>query len=191
MSEYTPDQLAAAQAAAQAAPAPVPTGPDPVAAQASGGSAYEADIEALKAVLAAQQARLDALENERRAQNMPPLVSTVQALRDLLDAHANMSGLAVPDVLVRLADDAVAAAKDAVSSGDVSFLRDIAAKITAGLKRIHPGGGDHPFYRQAVEFARDHVPEACDQVTAPVGSPAPALGSSQAPVTVVAGSRVG
>ena len=191
MSEYTPDQLAAAQAAAQAAPAPVPTGPDPVAAQAAGGSAYEADIEALKAVLAAQQARLDALENERRAQNMPPLVSTVQALRDLLDAHANMSGLTVPDVLVRLADDAVAAAKDAVSSGDVSFLRDIAGKIAAGLKRIHPGGGDHPFYRQAVDFANDHIPEACDQVTIPVVSQAPALGSSQAPAVVVAGSRVG
>jgi len=184
--EYDPEQLAAA--AAQVTPPPVATGMGEVPA---GPSPYEADIAALKAMITAQQERLDALEAERRERNMPALVSTAQALRDLIGAHETTSGLAVPGALFRLADDAVAAAAEAVRSGDVSAVRDIAGRIGAALARIHPGGGDHPFHRQAVEFARDHLPEACDQVQAPQPQASLALGSSQAPAPVIQGSRLG
>jgi hypothetical protein len=185
---YTDDQLAAVKE--QMTPPPVATGAGDVASQVAGGSSYETDTAALMATIQAMQGRLDALEKERREQNFPALVSTVQALRDLLDAHADTSGKTVPDTLLRLADDAVGASKEAVQSGDVSFVREIAAKIERALAKIHPGGGDHPFYRQAVDFARDHIPEAADQVTGPAPSSAPALGSDQAPAKVIEGSRV-
>jgi|SRR5215469_5535069 len=194
MPQFTDEQLAAAKAqAAAAAAAPVAAAPDPaaLAAAAQSSASYEVDVPALLAAINAMQARLDSLEAERRTANMPPLVSTAQALRDLLDAHENTSGKTVPDDLYRLGDDVVEAAKGAVSSGDVTFVRDIAAKIVRALARIHPGGGDHPFYRQAVEYARDHLPEAADQVTAPQAVAAPAVASGGAPAQVVTGSLVG
>jgi len=148
----------------QVKPPPVPTGMGDVP---PGAVPYETDVSALVAQMEAMQARLDAMEADRRSQQLPELVSTVAAARDLIGAHVNTSGLSVPADMTRLADDLVAAATEAAESGDVSQVQEIDAKLAKVVHRAHPGPGDYHWYRQLIDYVDDHIPEAADRVTAP------------------------
>jgi hypothetical protein len=195
---FTPDQLQAAAGTVQAPP--VATGPDPdaLAAKVATGVPGETDVRELLAQMQAQQNAMAAEIARLRAGGDPsglhPLAGTAAAAREQLTVHLTHNNLlnSPPHAAaLRLADDLVDAAGNAVESGDVSQVRDIGGRLERALKRIHPGNGDNHYYRQAVEFVRDHLPDAADTVTAPTPSSAPAVASSQPPARVVAGSVTG
>jgi hypothetical protein len=95
--------------------------------------------------------------------------------------------------VLRLADDLADAGSNAFESGDAGPVHELSGKMIRALKRIDPGPGDHPYYRQAVAFAETHIPDAADTITGPnpdaPAKPAPVSGG--APVRVVAGSVTG
>lgn len=178
-------------------PAAPPAAPPPeaeVAAQlaagqaASPGGVTETDVAKLVAGMATMQARLDALEEERAAGAAVPVQATAEALRDILRLHDSQSSADHGDAL-RLADDAVDAAKNAAESGDGSQVHVIAGKLARALKRADPGAGDHHWYRQAIGFAEVHLPDAADQLVPK--RTAVASGSTAAPAQVVQGSVTG
>jgi len=193
---FTPDQLAAARddtAAALAPPVAASLPPD-APAKIAGASATEADVAAMLAQMKAMQAQLDKLQAERAAEHAPVLVSTAQSLRDQLAVHASGISGATADHTraLALADDAVDAARNAVDSGDVSALRTVTERLTRALKAVHPGPGDHHYFRQALEFAEHHLPLAMDTFTEnQPASAAPAIGSDRPPARVLQGSVTG
>ena len=194
------DNLAAAaeQLRAAAAPAVAPPPEDEVALglaarqAAAPAGVTSVDVEALAATILHLQERLSALEEERQAGAAVPVQATAETLRDLIKVNAAHHPAADHADLVRLADDAVEAAKDAVQSGDGSLLAQIAGKIERALDRVHPGPGDHHYHAQATAFARVHLPDAAAQlVPRPQQPAAGVLGSSGAARPAIQGSVIG
>jgi hypothetical protein len=160
------------------------------AAAADGGlGPTETDIEALVAQMQQQMAAMAAQIQQMQAAAGPrgqhPLIATAANLRYHLrdaegsDAHA--PGIA-------LADDLIEAAGNAVESGDLTHVRSILDRLTRFFRRLPARPGDDHHGRQAREIIADHLP---DQLDAFIPSPKhPGLGSSRAPVPVVAGSVV-
>lgn len=193
---YTPDQMQAA--AQQVQPPPIPTGADPGTLTGKVATAVpgETDVRALIAQMQQQQSSMAAEIARLRAGASPegvhPLAGTAAAAREQLAihlAHNNLTASPPHAAALRLADDMVDAAGNAVSSGDVSAVREIGQRLERALTRIHPGPGDNHYFRQALEMVRDHVPGAADTVTGPSGtSPAPA---PAAPAKVLTGSVTG
>lgn len=182
---YTPEELAAA--AAQVQPPPVGT---TLGAVPPGGSATEVDVAALMARMDAMAAQLAALQAEKAgASGEHSLVDAAVTAKDLIAQHFEFHPK-LPE-LTRLADDLIDAARNAVSSGDTSATRTVADKLRRRLEFFSPGPGDHHYYRQALGMVTTHVPDQADTVTEAQPSNAPALGSSQAPAKVVAGSVTG
>lgn len=177
--QYTPEQLAAARddAAANLAP-PVAASlpPTATAVVASGATATEADVAAMLAQMKRMQDQLDALQAERAARNAPALVSTAEALRDQLRVHASGISGATGDHTraLSLADDAVDAANNAISSGDVGPLRTLTDRLVRALEAVHPGPGDHHYFAQALGMAKVHLHNAMDDFTADQKPAAPA-----------------
>lgn len=191
---YTPEDLAAA--AAQVQPPPVGTGlpqdtPDRVAA---GGTAAEVDVAALLAQFQAQQQAMAAEIARLKKQIAAPdgvhtLEGTAQAIRDLIATHVD-HGISGGPELVRLAEDLVDAARNAVASGDVSAVRTLGGKVERALLRVHPGGGDHHYFFHALNKVRADLPDAADLITAPQPSGATAVGGGK-PAPVITGSVTG
>ncbi len=123
-----------------------------------------------------------------------PLEATAKAIRDMLATHFDGTGAAAgPDVL-RLADDVTDAARNAVESGDTGTVRQLGQRLERALNRAHPGPGDHHWFRQALDFTRNHLQEAADTVdeNPPAPSGAPAIGSGgRPPAKVIEGSVTG
>jgi hypothetical protein len=170
--------------------------PPEVAAQLSAPPATsgltDVDVGELLAGIKALQDRVDALESEKASGAGLPVVNTAQALRDLIATHAAHTPGTDHSDLLRLADDAVDAAVNAVQSGDGGPLTDIAGKIARALARVHPGPGTHHYFQQATGFAEVHLPDAAAQlVKKPQRAPVAAVGSDRAPATVVQGSVTG
>ena len=193
MNEWTPQQAEDATADQRGQSAPIGTG---LAGDASGGSAPEVDVSALIAQMQAQQAamaeEIRRLKMDRGDSGEHPAIATARSLRDQVAQHVDLyAGVKDGAGLVRLADDVVDAAGNAVSSGDPSTLRGLAARLARRLDAVHPGGGDHHYINQALAFARSHLPDAADTITEPQPSGAVAVGSSSAPVKVLAGSVTG
>ena len=196
---FTPEQAAAVTDAQRQEQAPFGTQvPPPLLtdrARAAAGPA-QVDVAALVAQLQAQIAELGKEVRQLR-QGAPgglhPLPGTAKAIRDMLATHflhrPGDDGAAV----LRLADDTVDAAANAVESGDTSTVRDLAGRLERAINRAHPGPGDHHWIRQALDFTRNHLPEAADTVTGPAAgtAPAAAIGSDRPPASVVAGSVTG
>jgi hypothetical protein len=196
----TPDDLAAAADQLRSAPAPgiAPPSEAEVAAslaarQAAGPAGLTgADVDQLLAGIKALQARVDALESEKAAGAAVPAVSGAETMRDLIRTHAAMNPGTDHGDLIRLADDAVDAAGNAAESGQGSELAKIAARVARALHKVHPGPGDHHYWRQALGFAEVHLPDAADAlVPRPQQAPAGAVSSDRAPARVVAGSVTG
>jgi hypothetical protein len=204
MTQPTEEQLAAAreQIAQQqtgiggqaAAPDPVDLGAQLAAGQVAAGVSVggtDVDVAQLLAGMQALQDRLSALEAEKRAGTGDPLGNNAQSLQALLSLHAAHSPGIDHAAAAGLAADLVDAAGNAVQSGDTSAVEKITGKIGAWLKRDgNPGPGDHPFYRQAVDFAEYHVPDAAALVEKPA-APATAVGSNRPPAKVIAGNVTG
>jgi hypothetical protein len=185
-----PNEFAAGQLrenAAQVQGATTTTDAD-VAAQLQGGQASigvtEADIKTLFAQIQAMQDRLDKAERERASSAPPALVSTAETLKGYVDVHNDPAAAA-------LADDAVEAARNATESGDTSALAKIQAKLAKHLARNPPYPGENHHYRQALDWASNHLPDAIEAFIPPVRSAAVAVGSDRAPAKVVEGSVVG
>jgi hypothetical protein len=191
---WTPDQLAAA--GQQVQPPPVATGPDPASmdAKAAAASATEVDVPALLAKLQAQQDALVAevarLRGSQAPQGEHPLVSTATAARELIATHFDRGYKGDGAAMGRLADDLVDASKNAVASGDTAPARQVAKKLETELNRVHPGPGDHHYFKNALALAGYHYPLAADTVTAAQPSNAPAVAGAPAP-KIVAGSVTG
>lgn len=187
---YTPEQYAAAAGTVDAPP--VGTGPsaDDLAAKVPAASATEVDVAALMARMDAMGAQLAALQAEQgTGAGEHNLIGASLAARDLIATHYEFSPR--KDELVRLADDLVDAARNAVASGDTGPARTVADRLERKLKMWSPGPGDHHYWTQAFGLVSDHIPDAADTVTAAQPSNAPALGSSSGPAKVVAGSVTG
>lgn len=196
----TPEQLA--QAADQLRNVPQPSvSPPPEDEVAAGLAARQSaapagitsvDAEKLMAAMAAMQARLDALEAEKRAGATVPLKSEAEVMRDLIRVHAAHNPGTDHAGVLRLADDAVDAAGNAADSGDGSIVHDLAGKLERALVKVHPGPGDHHYFAQALDFARFHLPEAAARVPRkPDREPAAAVSSDRAPATVIQGNVTG
>ena len=203
--QFTPEQLAAAreQIAGQTTGLGPPSAGVPdadVAAQLAAGQAAAGvdmggtviDEDAIRAYIEAQ-VRAQVAAALRAAGAEPPgepLVNTAVSLRNLLKIHASMAPGTDHTAALGLADDLVEAAENAVKSGDVSYVEKIAARLTGWLERLgHPGPGDFNYHRQALDFAKYHVPDAAANVHPPVQ--AVALTSTRKPAQVVAGSVTG
>lgn len=198
-SQYTPDELAAAaNLLGSAAPAPAPMTQEEMAAhlaaqQASAPAGLtDVDVTALLAGIKALQDRVDALEAEKASGAAVPVLNTAEVLRDLIATHAAHAPGTDHSDLLRLADDAVDAAKNAADSGDGSLVTQISGKISRALHRVHPGPGTHHYFQQALGFADVHLPDAAAQlVPKPAQAPIAAVTSSGASVPVVQGSVTG
>jgi hypothetical protein len=197
--DYTPDQLAQAAELLRAQGAPTVTPPpeddmarDLAARQAAGPAGItDVDVAALIAGIQALQSRVDALEAEKAAGAALPVAETAKALRDLIATHAAHTRGTDHAGLLRLADDAVDAAGNAADSGDGTLVRQIAGKIARALAKVNPGPGDHHYYRQAVDFAAVHLPDAADELV-PQPKKAPVqVTSPRGSVPVVQGSVTG
>jgi hypothetical protein len=187
---FTADQMAAA--AGQVQPPPLGTGPDSIDATAA--AATEVDVPALLAKMQAQQDALAAEVARLRGSQAPagehPLVSTATAARELIATHFDRGYKGDGAAIGRLADDLVDASQNAVSSGDPGPARQVAKKLETELNRVHPGPGDHHYFRNALALVGYHYPIAADTVTEAQPSNAPAVGGG-APAKVVAGSVTG
>jgi hypothetical protein len=172
---------------------PPPEADMAAAAKEAGADPTTVDVTKLLAGIQAQQAamqkRIDELLAEKASGAAVPVQSAAENLRDLVQAHARHTrGPDFSDVL-RLSDDAVDAASNAASSGDGGAVTSIAAKLTRALKKVHPGPGDHHYFKQALDFAEVHLPDAADGLTPQAN--VPAVTSSQPPAKVISGSVTG
>ena len=195
-SPFTPDQLTAAGSGVQ----PPPVGytlPGDTAQHAAAGGALPTEVD-VPALLAQMQAQQDAMSNEiarLKAAGGPqgdhPLIGVALQARDQLAAHFSHDATTTDSSKVmRLADDLVDAAGNAVESGDPGPARTVGDKLLRALARVNPGPGDHHYYAQAVGFIRDHFPDAADTITEPAPKAKAAVGGGQ-PARVVAGSVTG
>lgn len=192
------DDLAAAAAQLRSAPAPgvAPPPEDEVAAglaarQAAGPAGMTgADVKALLAGIKALQDRVDALEEEKAAGAAVPVQNTAETMRDLIRTHAAMNPATDHSDVLRLADDAADAARNAAESGDGAEVIKIAAKLDRALTKVNPGPGDHHYFTQALGFARVHLIDAAESLI-PRPKQAPALESDRAPAQVIQGSVTG
>ena len=191
---FTPDQLAAA--GQQVQPPPLGTGPgeDQMAEKASAASATEVDVAALLAQLQAQQAamaeEIARLRGAQAPEGEHPLVSTAAAARELIATHFDRGYKGDAAAIGRLADDLVDASGNAISSGDTAAARKIARQLEVELSRVHPGPGDHHYFKNALALVGYHYPIAADTVTEAQPSNAPAVSGAPAP-KIVAGSVTG
>lgn len=177
--EGSPEQDVAAQLAAGQAEAGVGVG--------ATGVDIAALLEQIEAYKAATDARISQLEREKRAgAGVPPLISTVQSLTDLLGLHASQSPGTDHAEALNLAADLKEAAADAVSSGDPQHVSVIGGKLARWLGRHHTGS---PFEAQLADFAGPHLADAVETLEAPAGA-STAIGSSRAPVKVTAGNVI-
>lgn len=190
---YTPEQLAAVKD--QVTPPPIGTGPADVTAKTAAGSPTEVDVNALLAQLQAQQAAMAAeiakLRAGRAATGEHRLIADARVARDLIAQHFDNGYRGNRADVLRLADDTVDAAVNAVQSGDTTAVRQVTGRLARALRAIHPGPGDHHYFRNALDFAEYHLPSAADEVTEPAPSSAAAVGSGKPPATVIAGSVTG
>lgn len=152
----------------------------------------QVDVDSLMGLIQGLQNRLDQLQADKDAGDSAPVLGTANSLRDLIKVHAAHNPATDHGDVLRLADDAVDAATNAQDSGDGSIVSDIAGKIVRALHRVHPGPGDHHYFRQALGFAEVHLPDAAAQLKPrPQQAPAGEIGSDRAPATVVQGSVTG
>jgi len=165
---------------------------------ASGASAVDTDVnELLKQLLATQaslQAQVDALQAEKAQAKAEPVKATAEALKNAILEHASGKTTGNPSIdhsaLISLAEDAIAAAAEAVLPGGTGVaLAGIAVRIERALTRFNPGPGDHHYFRAAQSQAADLVDQA--ENLAPVPATAGAIGTDRAPAKVLAGSVVG
>lgn len=198
MADPTPDQLAAAADQLRNSPPPGVTPPDEAtvaatlaARQAAGPAGLTgADVDTLLAGIKALQDRVDALEEEKAAGAAIPVQNTAETLRDLIRTHAAHNPGPDYSDLLRLADDGADAAKNAAETGDGTQVITIASRIARALAKVHPGPGDHHYFRQALGFAEVHLVDAAEALV-PRPKAAAAVGSSQPPAKVVPGSVTG
>jgi hypothetical protein len=204
MSELTPEQAAARDAiAAQDPGQPLNADPAELGAQlAAGQAAADQPIGAapdapdpaqLLAMIQDLQTRYSQLEQEKRTTGAAPLISTAESFRNAVADHVSGKTTGHQDAdkhaeIQGLADDLLDAAHNAVGSGNGDPVLQLARRVEAALRRIHPGPGDHHYFRQAESFIGD-VPELADQLAPPTKFAA--VGSSRAPAKVVQGSVTG
>ena len=144
----------------------------------------EADITSLFAQIKAMQDRLDRAERERAASAPPVLVSTAETLKGYVDVHNDPAA-------AELAADALEAAKNATESGDTGPLAKIQARLAKHLAKNPPYPGENHHYRQALDWATNHLDEAIQAFVPPPPSTTAAVGSDRAPARVVEGSVIG
>ena len=171
-------QLAAGQAAADQPVGAAPDGPDPAQ---------------LLAMIQELQSKYTKLEAERRTAGTAPLIATAESFRNAVADHVSGKTTGAQDAdkhaeIQGLADDLLDAAHNAVTSGDGGPVLRLAQRIERALARIHPGPGDHHYFRQAESFAAD-IPEAAEDLAPPTSFAA--VGSDRAPAKVVQGSVTG
>jgi hypothetical protein len=147
--DVTGATASAADVAAQAAEAASPIG------------VTEADIDGIKAMLAAMETRLVAAERDRQAAAPPALVSTVESLQGFLAGHGDPAAVTLGQ---QLHDEAVAATE----SGDTAQMAAVGAKLAAHLLRHPPYPGENYHYRQAADWAQNHVNDAIGAFVPPV-----------------------
>lgn len=192
--EYTTEQLAAAKDTVTGPP--VGTGPSPdIAGQVSGGTPTEVDVPALLARMQAQQdamaAEIARLKAGQAPQGEHPLIGTAVQTRGLIATHVERGGgRNEGPQLLRLADDVIDAARNAVDSGDTGPVRQLSQRLERALIRVHPGPGDHHYFTLALSGAGAHMQDAADAVTGPAPASAGAV-SGGTPARVIAGSVTG
>lgn len=192
MSDFTPGQYQAAAETVEAPPIGTPA-IDPQ--QVTDAAPTEVDIAALLRRMQAQQDALSAeVARMRAAQGAtsgePRLIADSRAARGLIAEHFDRGYRGDGPAVLRLADDMVDAAGNAVQSGDTGPARDVMGKLARALHGVHPGAGDHHYFTQALSIVEHSLPAAADEITGPQPGSAKAV-SGGAPVKVLAGSVTG
>lgn len=195
---FTPEQAAQATDPQrnEAPPVGASIPPPLLGARIGAAGPDQVDVSALEdrlnAQIAALAAEVSRLKQGQAARGTHPLAGTAKAIRDMLATHFDHNLGADGGPVMRLADDVVDAAGNAVTSGDTSTVRELAGRLERAMNRVHPGPGDHHWFRQALDFTRNHLLEAADTITEPADGPAgPAIGTSAAPARVIPGSVTG
>lgn len=204
MSELTPEQAAARDAiAAQDTGQPLSADPAALGAQLAAGQAAAdqpvgaapdgPDPAQLLAMIQELQDKYQRLEQEKRTTGAAPLIATAESFRNAIADHVSGKTTGGQDAdrhaeIQGLADDLLDAAHNSVASGDGGPVLALARRIERALRRIHPGPGDHHYFRQAESFLGD-VPELAEDLAPPTTFAA--VGSTRAPAKVVQGSVTG
>lgn len=188
MSEQAFAAAAAAQIGAHAADVQggMASGQDDLAsAVAAGGSGVtESDISQILAQIKAMQARLDVAESQRRADAPPALVSTAQTLKSYVDVHNDPKAMDLADAMLE-------AAQNSTESGDTGPLSKIAERLARHLRKNPPYPGENHHYRQALDWAENHIVDAVEAFIPPPPSGAHAVTSDRPAAKVLEGTRVG
>ena len=149
----------------------------------------EADVTqlilAMQQQMAGMQAQILRLQAEAGPAGPHPLLATARMLRHhLADAEHRDSHAPA----VQLADDLVDAAGHAATSGDLTHVKGILARLERWARRhpVPPGEAYHA--RQVADIIGYHLPDQLDSFVPAPKAPAVAGG---APVKVVAGSVTG
>lgn len=171
-----PNEFVAGQIGQQAEAVREATPGQAVVAPAAGLGVTSVDVDQLAAQIAALQARLSDVEEQRAKAAGNPLADTVKSLQHFLGGHGDPAA-------VELGNDLAAAVDEAGKSGDTSQVAKIADRLDRHLARNAPYPGENYFHRNAVAFTRD-LPDLIDSFK-PAGQP------DRTPAKVVAGSVVG
>jgi hypothetical protein len=176
-----PQQFVAAQIGQQAGPAQPAASETEIAQDLqsqAGMGVTEADLDAIKAQLAAFQKQLNAQAAAQAALAPDTLTGSVASLVTYLQGHGDPAAL-------ELGADATEAAKAAADGGNTGALSGIIARIEQHLRRRPPYPGENFHYNNALAIA-SHLPDVIDRVNEAAGP-----SEDRAPAKVVAGSVVG
>jgi hypothetical protein len=141
------------------------------------------DVEALAAQIAQLQAQVNDMNAAKAAEAGNPLADTVKSVAYFLAGHGDPKAVA-------LGEDLAAAVTEAGKSGNTGAVAKLADRLSRHLAKNPPYPGENYHYRNAVAFTSD-LPDLIDAFKPVPAQTAGALGSSQAPAKVVAGSVVG
>src|SRR5271170_6319215 len=122
-----------------------------MAARIPAATPTETDVNAVIATMQAQMAAMAeqiAGMKSTQATGEHPLIGAAASARDLIAQHFEFHRKG-PE-LIRLADDNLDAARNAVDSGDTGAQRQVNSKLERALMRWHPGPGDHHYFTQAL-----------------------------------------
>ena len=151
--------------------------------QAAGVGTGETSVDAaaLLQMIQDMQAQVNALQAEKSAGTVAPIIGIAKSIADLLVYHGDAKAQ-------ELAADLVEAAASALQSNDTGYVAKIGAQLEKYLRRNPPAPGENHYYRTAVDQVGTHLADAVDSFVPRAKVPALAGGKQ---TKVIAGNVTG